>query len=381
MLDAYAAHATAPHAALQLSPQSTYFGKFIDSTYKKLANDTGVEIKLEFEPGDKVDATKIGMVQSVRAAAQGAPIIMDPSQEKRVVTSAPGEGYQIDRATSRNNPVYGSQSLQAGEGLEKTAATTPEKTYELGYRYDDNGTIKKKNAWIYDDPHRTPAKSSSMEFETTAVAIDGAQKGTYYGSVKWGWERDPKGVLSEVPFKTVSEGVPSQNFLAPAVAFNRATTRGTLVTRLAPTQVYKLSGSSFVAAFTIGKGTKVTAREDAMASSGKADYVVASVVEGASAGRVGLIKTTDLQDKGDGAETVDLPVPEVFVVAAATKINDNVPPYAEGPALSEGTRVTLTGATKTGLSNETLKWIVVAQGSHTGAAGYVPESVLKKERL
>jgi len=39
---------------------------------------------------------------------------------------------------------------------------------------------------MHDAPSGDGAKNSSMIFETTALALDGTQKGTYYGSVKMG---------------------------------------------------------------------------------------------------------------------------------------------------------------------------------------------------
>ena len=46
---------------------------------------------------------------------------------------------------------------------------------------------------MYDTPSTT-TRTSSMMFETAALAIEGAQEGTYYGSVEWGWTRSPTAV-------------------------------------------------------------------------------------------------------------------------------------------------------------------------------------------
>jgi hypothetical protein len=386
LLDRYTSLGGVPRAGLQLIPQSTHYGRFLDTTYKKLPNDKGVEIMLEFEPNDQVDAKKFGLVQSIRSSAEGTALITDPSQQSRIVGSGGGEGYRIDRITPQNNPIYGSASLKPGENLEKTADTNAPKgekastinaTYELGSHYTDNGKPIRKNAWIYDAPQREPSKNSANVFETAALAIDGAQKGTYYGSVQWGWERDGAGVLSRVTFASVSQGTPSQNFLAPAAAFNAATTRGTLVARLGPTQVYKMKGSSFDPDFTIAKGTIVTT--SGSVGAGKIEYRVVSIADDS---RSGFIKAMDLQDKGDGSATVDLPVPEVYFIDAAVGVtlNDKVPPYAAGAALPKGTRVKPTGVTRSGGGDKVLKWVVVVDGANTGASGYVPADVLKKER-
>jgi hypothetical protein len=251
---------------VQMSPQSTHYGRFLDTTYA-LATD-GADILVEFEPNDEVDAKKIGMVQSVKAVGAGKPVLTDPTQESRYVSSGPGAGHRIDRITSRNNPIYGADSLTSGQGLADTklsnapTGTAPTKTnsmYEIGHHFNDGGTPKHKNAWLRDTPTSEAPSNSGMSFETTALALEGAQQGTYYGSVKWGWERDASGTLKLLTFEAASQGAPTQNFLAPAAAWNTATARGTLVARNDPTQVDKRQRGSFVADYTIAKGTKVTA--------------------------------------------------------------------------------------------------------------------------
>lgn len=74
---------------VQLAAQPTHWGKFIDTVYNK--SSTGVEIQVDFEPGDLVDAKKIGMTQSIKATGDGKPIMTDPSQQNRYVASSPGE--------------------------------------------------------------------------------------------------------------------------------------------------------------------------------------------------------------------------------------------------------------------------------------------------
>jgi hypothetical protein len=379
-----------PGRAIQLSPQTSHFGKFIDTTYNKISN--GVEMHVEFEPGAQVDAKKIGMVQSVKAVGSGKPVLTDPSQESRYVKSGPGEGYRTDRITSRNNPIYGAASLGAGKGLADTAASnapsgqtpsTSNATYELGYRYTDAGALKSKNAWLADSPTSEAPANSSMTFETTALAIEGAQEGTYYGSVKWGWERDSAGVLKKIDFALVSQGAPSQNFLAPAAAWNKATARGTLVARNAPTQVDKMSGSSFAADFTIAKGTKVTA--SGMVGALGEDRQIVTIADGPNAGKTGFIKVGDLLDKGDGAATVDLPVPKIELIDAPAGVTLNAGvdgPWRYFDNLPKGTRVVRTAVIRTinDPAPVVMQWVKVVDGPSTGAEGFVPATALKDER-
>lgn len=385
---------------VQLAAQTTHWGKFVDTSYTKTTR--GADMTLTFEPGDNIDAKKIGLTQSVKTLASGSPIVVDPSTATRMVPSGPGAGYEHDRIAERNNPMYGSPSLGAGKGLKDTAETnapsgsTPSvgtnATYELGHRFvKPDKSVDKKNASIWDKPERNAANDTSMIFETTALAIEGAQAGSYYGSVSWGWERDGSGTLKLLPFTKVSDGVPSQNFLAAAEMWNTSKTRGTLVAKNAPTQCYKFASGAFTADFTIAKGDKVTL--NSTVGAGGVEYVSATVVDGAKAGSTTFIKATDMSDKGGGA-TLDLPVLDVHVInATGVKLNQDVPgPWRDTNPLPKGTRVVRTPTdTRTidvppevGIPGSggtiTVMWVEVCDGSLIGKSGYVPTTALKDEK-
>jgi hypothetical protein len=67
-------------------------------------------------------------------------------------------------------------------------------------------------------------KDSREIFETTALATRGAQIGTYYGSVRWGWRTDRSGTHTKIPLTKVSEGIPSSIFMKAAEIWNAART-------------------------------------------------------------------------------------------------------------------------------------------------------------
>ena len=74
---------------------------------------------------------------------------------------------------------------------------------------------------MYDYPNLLHAgKNSYQIFETTALALDGAQKGTYYGSIKWGWKTDNDGNFEKIPLQIVSMGVPTATFMEAARLWN-----------------------------------------------------------------------------------------------------------------------------------------------------------------
>jgi hypothetical protein len=61
---------------------------------------------------------------------------------------------------------------------------------------------------------------AEMTFETAAVAVDGVQKGAYYGSASWGWTRKPSQRPKKLPFAPASTYSPGQDFLEAARLWN-----------------------------------------------------------------------------------------------------------------------------------------------------------------
>lgn len=354
---------------VQRAPVSSHQGKFIDSEYAKVTH--GVAMQLEFEPGPTVDATKIGFTQSVNYSVGGKPNITDPTETTHIVPSGkPGAGSMIDRITTNTDPMYGSKAPSSGK-LEDTATTnaptgkTPDKTnatYKFGHRFKESSTEKKENAWMYDKPEGDGTKDSFMEFETTALALDGKQKGTYYGSVKWGWKTDGSGVLTQIPFSLVSQGVPSSTFLSAAETWNAAKARGTIVTTAVDTPVYD---GTLTEQFKVGKDQEV--QVDGAASAGGVVYESVTIKGGTHDGKSGYIKLTALKDKGDGKDTLNLPTPDVHVFKADAEIG-------EGKTWPKGTRVVKTGAAVSGKIP-----VRAVDGANIGKEGTVAETNLQDE--
>ena len=66
----------------------------------------------------------------------------------------------------------------------------------------------------------------SQKFESAALAVDGNQNGTFYGSVEWGWSRKATDFTTQlVDFKTKSENVPSSVFQEAAKLWNASLSR------------------------------------------------------------------------------------------------------------------------------------------------------------
>ncbi|WP_298516417.1 DUF4157 domain-containing protein [uncultured Kordia sp.] len=248
--------AQAKSNVVQMAMQETTFGKFYDDTYA-LTSGTGgrrgLDIVLRFEPKNIVDAEMIGLTQTHHAINNGSPFYLnsDNFYKGHAIQSGDAtnladqgvsnEGTHIDRLKARNNPIYGSRIMNAGETLQDTPMDnnstanptnvgltrldpTANATYQLGFHYTD-GTGKKRNqdAIISDAPSVgsvNMSKNSSQIFETTALAIKGNQEGMYYGSVRWGWETNAKGVHSLIPFKVLDKDLPSPTFMKAASIWN-----------------------------------------------------------------------------------------------------------------------------------------------------------------
>lgn len=155
--------------------------------------------------------------------------------------------------------------------------------------------------------------------------------------MRWGWERGPSGITA-VPFAKVSDGVPSQNFLAAAAAWNPSTALGTLEATNDPTQTYNEVSGTMTADYTIPRGTRVTQLRATSLSGVVYDYC--RILSGPHTGDMRHIQNTHLRDRGDGAATADLPVPDVHTLTRAQSLNDGLPgPWRYVNTLATGTRI------------------------------------------
>ncbi len=362
--------AQAKSNVMQMAMKESHFGKFYDKTYTAQTN--GVNMKVEFEP-TKANATKIGLTQSIKETAGGNPDYIEPTQEGRIVPSGPGAGYRMDRFSTRNNPIYGANSLANGDGLDKTQVNNANNTYELGHRFEKTpGNWDSKNAWLIDRPRGSSMNDAGQVFETTALGLDGAMKDTYFGSVSWGWTRDSKGKYKILDFKLVSKGAPSQNFFAAAEQFNNSRTQGTILTKNNNTQVYKSNAGVRTQWFTVNKDTPVTIIGSPVGTT--VVYSNIRVTHGTTQ-KDGYIKVQDLRDKGDGGETANLPIHEIFKVNPATSMRD----------IDSGTIVQIPENTRVRVVNWSTNMgnyveIEIVDGDLTGKKGYLHNDYMRDEK-
>jgi hypothetical protein len=280
----------------------------------KKKGERGVDIVLKFDPDEtKVNATKIGLAQSVKITnADGSHTGIDPAKESRRVTGGKGADYVHDRLSDKNNPVYGADDLKTGDGLDKTRldnngtanVTEVEKnaTYQLGYAYKAGDTTKKKEAGLWD----APVGGNGNMFESTALGLEGTDKGKYFGSVKWGYEVKA-GKVDIQDIVLVSRGNPSENFTESAKMWNASKVRGSMEVVADPASAFDEAQRKWV---DVPKGTK-SRQLQRVASIGGVGVVEAELLDAKNAptGKVLFIKVADLKDTGDGGDTVNLPIP------------------------------------------------------------------------
>lgn len=303
----------------------TNYGEFETTQFAPHAS--GVEITLLFNPDKaKVDASKIALVQSVRAFNQaGTSYAVNPSIAARMVPKGKGAGYAIDASGASNNPLYFDlQNLGDNQDLKDTPGPTAQQPVlgsnthnDFGYCFRVNPSDADKSthpAGLSDRPDGIAKAGAGMAFETTALALDGADKGTYYGAVKWGYKmvKQAGGIVAVGnDIQQASAAKPTANFSAPAKLWNAGKTAGSLV--VAPSsRLNKKDASALDVAtgtyFRIAKGTPI--QQTAAIKGTTEGMIEAKVLKtggNVTAGQLINIYVVDVKDQGDGTANKPLP--------------------------------------------------------------------------
>jgi hypothetical protein len=215
---------------------TTWAGEWDTDHYRTLNTAgvrDGVDIKLRFKPGPLVDATTIGIVQMANSRDLGAALALDATVGARSIPAGGrGEGAHIDQLAANRNPLYAVDATPAADtSLTDTAPVTAGGTHghgwgRHGHRFTDKaGNLHTKDAWMDDTPQLPGhGANASQIFETAALAITGAQRGTYYGTVRWGWRTNAAGKFHKLPLSKVSDDVPSRIFARAARIWGTTTT-------------------------------------------------------------------------------------------------------------------------------------------------------------
>lgn len=174
----------------------------------------GADMTLSFTPEFPVSATEIGLVQTVKTIKNGELYFL---KSETVEARSIPDGTSIDQRPDNRNPVYATPGVDDSQIFG-----------ENGHHFVNSVGWHTKKAWLRDTPHlrglEVGEKASSQVFEVAALALQGNQKGSYYGSVKWGWELTEAGVHRLIPLQLVSQTNPSSTFLASAAQWNKTAT-------------------------------------------------------------------------------------------------------------------------------------------------------------
>ena len=387
----------APQGAVQRAPVTTPYGVFNDERFAEVSEDgepAGVEMYLSFTPTDPVEASAIGLSQVVRTQIADQTIPLDASKRRQQVPAGPAEaGYVIDRESQHRNPLYAAgpdpqpggnathlegygtpspvRSMPPEERLEKNTTATHAGWGHHGSRVRQGQDWDVVRAELYDRPTQHAAASATTMFETTAMAIEGAQKGTYYGSVTWGLQTDGNGAITKVALAKGSDGVPTQKFMAAARQWNATTARGTLVSDADPTPVYNEHGDEI---FVLPRGVELTQQSTGMGSDGTV-YLVVAVAAAAAvhAGDTGMVKESDVKDRGDGAANVRLPLVDVKRTTGPTGLYAAADKQALVVQLPQDTRVRLVS------TQGNVQQVSVVDGTHTGRTGWIDAGQIANE--
>jgi hypothetical protein len=147
--------------------------------------------------------------------------------------------------------------------------------------------------------------SAAQSLETTALAVSGAQKGVYYGSVRWGWEKPAGAKAAKLKaFESMSKDAPSSNFAQAAERWNASTTDKNTQRIALPTASSRFvahtktpltehaDGGKRVAQLDLNTRVEVTGQTDPKHT----DWSSIIVVEGSQIGKQGWVKTSFLSD-------------------------------------------------------------------------------------
>lgn len=281
------------------------------------ATARGVDIEIEFAPNDKVNATKIGIVQTAMSQSNGTAPFADPTNfpdfNSRAQQTGPEKGLGIDQLEGYKNPLYPTNPGTSADTLGSTTLTPRGSGGgQHGWRFlDGAGKEQKQSATIDDAPQIPVANNSKQIFETTATAIEGEQIGTYYGSVAWGWERDGAGKFTRLPFRVKDPDVGSESFHGAADRWNADKTRVQLPTAsgayvfLTPTPLIEDPAAvptRKIADLDAMTRLEITDKGDGKPfNTGPTKWWKSTVIAGTQIGKVGWIQTSNITDSLAGA--------------------------------------------------------------------------------
>ena len=291
----------------------------------------GADIEISFAPGKSVDAESIALVQTAQSYQSGRAGHVDPLDDvpqpetvktekdqevfkSRMLDDMIGLGTHIDAPPQSRTPLsYTNRDPKSKD--ESLASSVPNADYKVdphdestrkhvqfGWRTPKKGA---KPAQMGDIPRLTVAQgeSASQRFETTALAIEGVQKGAYYGSVQWGWTKQADTTEVEpIDFQLSKDASPSPAFFKAAEKWNVSQDSAEEASIPLPISSNKAINKQSDLVETPDKPAKHLARLDrdtpvgTLEDSSHPDWVRLVVTGGGQKGKIGWVKASQLSE-------------------------------------------------------------------------------------
>jgi hypothetical protein len=276
----------------------------------------GANIKITFKANENVDAEKIALVQTARSVMDGKVrnIFDRDTKEKqvnagRMIPKGPDAGTHIDQLPKVRTPLYGFTEHRGDDVSEPQ----PSGVAEIGWHFkDDKGKLRQQEAWMKDKPDLNSGdiykKASdvmkqgwSQTFETSAVAIAGRQKGTFYGSVQWGWWRLPSETFTHLAFGKKADAAASPAFMKAARLWNTSETSEGKPTIDLPVDVHVHQDGTPLWESPEGKTIGALDRSTPLGRTARIDpkgrswWISVIVIDGPNAGKTGWVPGMYLQ--------------------------------------------------------------------------------------
>lgn len=126
-----------------------------------------------------------------------------------------------------------------------------------------------------------------MQFEATAIVLEGDLRGTYLGSIAWGWEKASgdaaRPVLKPTTIEKISDGIPTAGFLRAARKWNewnggkRPSQHGRAALDAVKLPIPTLDGALLAQAPSVSKLGLLILELDAHESQGKSETTQANI--------------------------------------------------------------------------------------------------------
>jgi Domain of unknown function (DUF4157) len=260
----------------------------------------GSPIQIRFTPKPVVHADKVALVQTAVSTwnDQARYTGTDEEQAATEARSTPG-GTHIDQLNrGSTTPLVGMKNPPSGGDLAASVEGTNAR-FGIPSAQDEES----RKAWMFDPAGLGPIPddvAASQSLETAALAVSGPQRGVYYGSVSWGWDK-PAGASSATlkPFRVVSKDAPSAEFSSASQLWNASktdqggariplpVTAGRFVARTGLALMEHAGGGKKVASLELNARVEITGQSDPK----HPDWSSVIVTEGSHAGEQGWVET------------------------------------------------------------------------------------------